>query len=158
MSARPAVTVPVRPVVVFGGPAGSPGACRVEEPDRLLRVWGMLSAASEELHKVTLPPGAVARLQRQLKAAIAELDQSVSPALAGELDCLLRPGDSATATTSGLRIDYASLLGWTGGLVIAMLDQLQHDSNRGATSPTGPGGPVPGGPLKVTGAGAPPGG
>jgi hypothetical protein len=117
-------TVPSRLAVVLGGPAGSPSACRVEEPDRLLRVWGMLSAAREELHKVTLPPVAVARLQRQLKAAFAELEPAVSPALAGELDYLTHPNDATPATASELRIDYASLLGWTSGLVIAMLDQI----------------------------------
>jgi hypothetical protein len=123
-----AVTVPSRPAVALGAPVGSPCACRVEEPDRLMRVWGMLSAASEELHKVKLPPKAVGRLQRQLKAAIAELERSVSPALAGELDYLIRHDGTAPATTSELRIEYASLLGWTGGLVIAMLDQLQQDN------------------------------
>jgi Bacterial proteasome activator len=120
------VMVPSRPAVVLGGPAGSPSACRVEEPDRLFRVWGMLNAASDELHKVELQPGAVPRLQRQLKAAIAELQRSVSPALAGELDRLTRPDDTAPATTGELRIVYAALLGWTGGLVIAVLDQLQQ--------------------------------
>jgi proteasome activator-like protein len=120
------VTVPTRPAVVLGSPTGAQGACRVEEPDRLLRVWGMLSAASEELHKVKLPPEAVARLQGQLKTAIAELGQSVSPALAGELDYLTRQNDTTPATTSELRIEYASLLGWLSGLVIAMLDQLQQ--------------------------------
>ena len=120
-------TVPSRPVVMLGGPAGSPCAYRVEEPDRLLRVWGMLSAASDELHKVKLPSGAVARLQQQLKATIAELEQAISPALAGELDHLTRHG-TVPATTSELRIEYASLLGWTGGLVIAMLDRLQQDN------------------------------
>jgi proteasome activator-like protein len=119
-----AVMVPSRPAVVLGGLAGSPCAYRVEEPDRLLRVWGMLSAASDELHKVKLPPEAVAGLQRQLKAAIAELERSVSPALAGELDYLTRQNDTTLATASELRVEYASLLGWTGGLVIAMLDQL----------------------------------
>jgi proteasome activator-like protein len=127
-----AVTVPSRPVVVLGGPAGSPCACRVEEPDRLLRVWGMLSAGSEELHKVTLPPRAVARLQEQLKTATAELEQSVSPALAGELDDLTRHNGTVPATLSELRVEYASLLGWTSGLVIAMLGQLQQ-SNAGVT-------------------------
>ena len=126
------VTVPTHPVVVFGGPAGASDACRVEEPDRLLRVWGMLSAASEELHKVELPPEAMARLQRQLKTATAELEQSVSPALAGELDYLTRENDTIPATTGELRIEYASLLGWTSGLVIAMLDGL-HQGNVGVT-------------------------
>ena len=103
----------------------------MDKPDRLLRVWGMLSAIGDELHKAELPPEAVARLQRQLKAAIAELEHSVSPALAGELDGLTRQDGTAPPTVSELRIEYASLLGWTGGLVIAMLEELQQ-GNTGA--------------------------
>jgi len=113
-----------QPPVVLDGPAGSPSAYRVNEPDRLLRVWGMLSAASADLRTVTLPPTAMARLQRQLKAAIAELELAVSPALAGELDYLTHQNDATLGTASELRVDYASLLGWTSGLVIAMLDQI----------------------------------
>ena len=54
----------------------------------------------------------------------------MSPALRGELDHLTRHDGTVPATTSELRIEYASLVGWTGGLVIviAMLDQLQQGS------------------------------
>lgn len=136
------VRVPSRPAVVLTGPAGSPSACRVEQPDRLLRVWGALSAASGELHKVKLQSEALPRLQRQLEAAAAELRQSVSPALAGELDRLTRHDDTAPTTTGRLRIEYATLLGWTGGLVIAMLDQLQRGEADTIAQPTPPASPA----------------
>jgi hypothetical protein len=118
------VAVPSRPAVVRDGQAGSPRDCRIEAPDRLLRVWALLSASSEELHKVSLPPAALPRLQRQLRAATAELQRSVSPTLAAELGRLVRCDGPPTA--GELRIEYASLLGWTGGLVISMLEQLEQ--------------------------------
>jgi hypothetical protein len=123
------VTVPSHLAVVLGGPARSPRAYRVEAPGRLLRVWALLSAGSEELHQVQLPPAALPRLQRQLRAATTELQRSLSPALAGELSRLLRHDGTEPVTIGKLRIEYATVLGWTGGLVIAMLNQLeQHNA------------------------------
>lgn len=101
-------------------------------------MWGALSAASDELHKVKLQPGALPRLQRQLQAATAELRRPVSPALAGELDRLTHQGGIAPATTGELRIEYATLLGWTGGLVITMLDQLQQGGADTIAQPSPP--------------------
>ncbi|MGE5291155.1 MAG: hypothetical protein ACM3ML_28945 [Micromonosporaceae bacterium] len=58
-----------------------------------------------------------------LEAASAELERSVSPQLAQELHRLVR-WDEATAGIGELRIEYASVLGWTSGLVITMLKKL----------------------------------
>ena len=63
------------------------------------------------------------RLQRLLDVVRAELDRSVSPALADELHRLVFPGDEEPSAAQ-LRMEYASLLGWASGLVVAMLDQL----------------------------------
>ena len=41
--------------------------------------------------------------------------------LAGELRHLIRQRQAAAPTADELRVEYASLLGWTGGLVIEML-------------------------------------
>jgi len=58
----------------MGRAAGASRVCRVDAPDRVLRIWAML--ASAELHQASLRPEAVPRLQRQLDALIAELDRS----------------------------------------------------------------------------------
>jgi hypothetical protein len=113
-----------RLAVVLNGHSGSPRPCRVEAPDRVLRMWTLLNTADDELHQAKLSPGAAARLERQLRVITTELERSVSPVLADELHHLIGQGRNASPTLAELRVDYASVLGWTGGLVIAMLDQL----------------------------------
>ncbi len=113
-------------VVVPGSPAEARRGYRVQAPGRVLRMWSLLSAADGELHQVQLPPGAAARLYRQLQAVTAELERSVSPALAGELHDLTRCGGIAAPTAADLRAEYATVLGWAGGLVIGMLSQIEE--------------------------------
>ena len=135
-----------RIVVALGRPAQGPGACRVESPERVVRMWELLNEAGGELHLQTMPPESLARVQRLLKAVKAELERSVSPALAEELrhliDCVGGEPDAAE-----MRIEYASLLGWVGGLVIGMYSQLEdagrHQRMAGHTSGGGPGGEDP---------------
>lgn len=120
-----AETMPMpRIVVVLGRTAPGGKAYRVESPDRVLRMWALLNEAGSELHAQALPPQSLARIQRLLKAVRAELERSVSPALAGELRHLLGFG-GAEPDAAEVRIEYASLLGWVGGLVIGMLGQLE---------------------------------
>ena len=102
-----------------------------------MRVWALLNAADSELHQVSLPTEAVGRLKRQLEAITAEVEGAVSGELAGELDRLVRRRGTAPATVGELRIEYASLLGWVGGLVIGMLSELEM-----ASADTGPDGPA----------------
>jgi len=80
--------------------------------------------AGSELQAQALPPQSLARVHRMLMAVQAELERSVSPALAGELHRLL-DGGGAEPSAAEVRMEYASLLGWAGGLVIAMLGQLE---------------------------------
>ena len=138
-------------VVVLDQPAGAE-ACWVEAPDRVLRIWALLGAAGEELRQVTLPPGVTSRLHQQLQAVIAELQNSISPALAGELNRLILPEATAPVTAADLRVELASLTGWVSGLVIAMLSQLEPR----LVLTGGPATPVSPGQLLATAA-APPG-
>jgi len=119
-----AVTVP-RLAVVLGRPADASRICRVDAPGRVLRIWALLYHADDELHQASLPPAAAPRLQRQLDALTGELERSVSPELAGELRHLIRHSQAAAPTADELRVEYASLLGWTGALVIEMLSQIE---------------------------------
>ena len=113
-----------RVAVSFSRPGPGP-AFRVDSPARVLRLWSLLNAAAGEVRAARLPPPARDRLQRVLTGVSAELGQCLSPALAEELGGLLGPAPAAVPEAAELRVDYALLLGWLGGLVIGMLDQLE---------------------------------
>ncbi len=115
---------PAPRVAIVVGRAGHAGLVyRVESPDRVLRMFGLLTAARDELDLTAMPPQGLARVQRLLGNVRAELDRSVSPALADELrNLVFLSSDEPSA--SELRLEYASLLGWASGLVVAMLDAL----------------------------------
>jgi len=119
------VVTPPRLAVIMGRPADASRVCRVDASDRVLRIWAMLASADDELHQASLRPGAVARLQRQLDALVGELDRSLSPALAGELHRLIGREAGTELSADELRVEYATLLSWTIGLVIGILTQLE---------------------------------
>jgi len=125
-------------VVIVGEPAGVGSALRIEEPDRLLRIWSLLQATSEQLDSATLPPEGIPGLQRQLQTIRGELERALSPPLAAELRRIL-PSPDPTPSAGALRIECAALVSWTASLVVQMLtafaaahERLQHVStNRG---------------------------
>ena len=125
LPADPAPCVPVPRVAVSFTRPGAGQAYRVDSPGRVLRLWSLLNAAAGEVRAGELPPGARGRLRRVLTGVSAELGECVSPALADELDGLLAGPGTAVPDAAELRVDYALLLGWLGGLVIGMLDQLE---------------------------------
>lgn len=110
-------------VVIVGEPADAGSALRIEAPDRLLRIWLLLQATSEQLDSATLPPEGIPGLQRQLGAIRRELERAVSSPLAAELQRIL-PSDDAPPSADTLRIECAVLLSWAGSLVVQMLGHL----------------------------------
>jgi len=79
-------------------------------------------------------------------AVVTELERSVSAPLADELCNLLRPQTTSPGRDE-LRIECASLLGWTGGLVLGILDQVEAAAV--ATALPTPLGPQPGSLLRI---------
>jgi hypothetical protein len=116
--------------VVMDRPTDASRICRVDAPDRVLRIWAMLRNAGEELRQASLRPEMTARLQRQLDALTAELEKSLSPALAGELHRIIDRDKDIELTAGELRVEYATLLAWTIGLVIEILTQLEAASKK----------------------------
>jgi hypothetical protein len=129
-SGQPEAVVPLSLAVVMGKAADASRICRVDAPDRVLRVWAMLSSVSGELRQASLRPEARARLQLQLGAFTAELERSLSPALAGELHRIIDRDKDTELTADELRVEYATLLAWTIGLVIGMLSQIDAASTK----------------------------
>ena len=110
-------------VVVVSEPADGGAAFRVEEPERLLRVWSLLQATYEQVDSAALPPEGMPGLQRQLQTIRSELERAVSPPLAAELQRLL-PSHDAVPSAGALRIECAVLMSWVGSLVVQTLSEL----------------------------------
>jgi len=110
-------------IVIVGESAGGGSASRIEDPARLLRVWSLLQATSEQLEGATLAPEEMPGLQRQLQAVRRELELSVSAPLAAELQRLL-PSHDPAPSAGALRIEYAALMNWAGNLVMRMFAVL----------------------------------
>jgi hypothetical protein len=110
-------------VAIVGESAHGGSAFRVEEPDRLLRVWSLLQATCEQVDSATLPPEGIPGLQRQLQTIRGELERAVSPPLAAELRRIL-PSHDAAPSAGALRIECAILLSWAGSLVVQTLAEL----------------------------------
>ena len=123
------MAAPTRFAVIIGKPAGDGSACRVEAPDRLLRVWSLLQATYEQSDWAALPAEGVPALQRQLQAIRRELEKAVSPPLAAELRRIMPPQDT-TPSVGALRIECAVLLSWSGSLMVEILRALAVASER----------------------------
>jgi Bacterial proteasome activator len=118
--------VPPCLAVVVGPGNGTGQVCRVDAPDRVLRVWALLGNAADDLRQANLPPEVIARRRRQLDAAVAELETSLSPALADELHRLIGPKKDAELSADELRVERATVLAWTAGLLTEVLSQIDE--------------------------------
>jgi Protein of unknown function (DUF2587) len=123
------IAVPARFAVILGKPAADGSACRIEAPDRLLRVSSLLRATYGQLDWAALPPESLPALQRQLQTVRRELEQAISPPLAAELRRILPPQDAAPSV-GALRIEYAVLLSWSDSLTMEILRALAAASER----------------------------
>jgi len=120
---------PTRQFAVVVGESAGGAACRIEAPERLLRVWSLLQATHEQIDHGALPPEDLPRLQRQLQAIRRELADTVSPPLAAELQRIAPPWDEAPSA-AGLRIECAALAIWAGSLTMDMLGILEAADRR----------------------------
>ena len=74
------------------------------------------------------------RLQRQLQEIRRELEDTVSPPLAAELQRILSSQDEAPSG-GALRIECTVLLSWADSLTIQMLSTLEAERERQARPP-----------------------
>jgi len=115
-------------VVIVGERADVGSALRIEDPARLLRVWALLQATSEQLNGASLPPDGLPGLQTQLRVIRREAERAVSPPLVAELQLIL-PSQDAAPSAGALRIECTVLVSWVGSLVMQMLGIFVTDTN-----------------------------
>ena len=133
-------------------PAGARPPGYVDQPNKVVRVTGMLRRLLEEARHDELGPGARARLRTIYETSLEELTETFSDDLRDELERLALPFDQPTPPSEAeLRVAQAQLVGWLDGLVRgieAALKARQVAGGGQVPRPLDPrgGGPEPGEP------------
>ncbi len=121
----------------------------VERPSKVMRIGSMIKQLLDEVRQAELDEPSRTRLKEIYELSVHELADTLSPALAEELDRLALPFDSPTPSTAELRIAQAQLVGWLEGLFHGIQATLfaqqvsaqnQLEEMRRRSLPTGEGG------------------
>jgi len=88
----------------------------VERPAKVMRIGSMIKQLLDEVRQAELDEPSRVRLKEIYELSVRELADTLSPALAEELDRLALPFESPTPTDAELRIAQAQLVGWLEGL------------------------------------------
>lgn len=113
---------PVEPAVVVGPgrdgqqPFDEESSESVERPAKVMRIGSMIKQLLDEVRQAELDEPSRQRLKDIYELSVHELAETLSPALAEELDRLALPFESPTPTDAELRIAQAQLVGWLEGL------------------------------------------
>ena len=114
--------VSAEPTVVITNAQDGPGfvdaeaAESVERPAKVMRIGSMIKQLLDEVRQAELDEPSRLRLKEIYELSVHELADTLSPALAEELDRLALPFESPTPTDAELRIAQAQLVGWLEGL------------------------------------------
>jgi hypothetical protein len=127
-----------------------PGAFEEEEfvsqPAKLMRIASMAKQLLEEVRAAPLDEASRTRMKEIYQESIRQLEATLSPELAQELDRFAIPFDGDAPTDAELRVAQGQLVGWLAGLfqgiqatlfVQQVATQRQLEQMRGV----GPGGP-----------------
>jgi hypothetical protein len=86
------------------------------DPQRLLRIAGVVREVLEEARRIRPEPGALEHLREVHRRIVDELKRSLPEKLWDELDDLTPDPDPRDATLEELGIAHAEILGWLEGL------------------------------------------
>ncbi len=117
-----AATGVAEPTIVVTGPLGEQESANpeegesVERPAKVMRIGSMIKQLLDEVRQAELDEPSRIRLKEIYELSVRELADTLSPALAEELDRLALPFESPTPTDAELRIAQAQLVGWLEGL------------------------------------------
>jgi hypothetical protein len=129
-----------------------PGAVEDEEfvsqPAKLMRIASMAKQLLEEVRMAPLDDASRARMKEIYQESVRQLEATLSPELAAELDRLAIPfDDGAPPTDAELRVAQGQLVGWLSGLfqgiqatlfVQQVATQRQLEQMRGGGPSRGP--------------------
>ena len=115
----PRALVPVE--VAQPGEVAPPGALEEEEfvsqPAKLMRIASMAKQLLEEVRMAPLDDASRTRMKEIYQESVRQLEATLSPELAAELDRLAIPfGDGAPPSDAELRVAQGQLVGWLAGL------------------------------------------
>jgi hypothetical protein len=122
----------------------------VSQPAKLMRIASMAKQLLEEVRMAPLDDASRTRMKEIYHESIRQLEGTLSPELAAELDRLAIPFDDGPPTDAELRVAQGQLVGWLAGLfqgiqatlfVQQVATQRQLEQMRGVGLSRGPLGP-----------------
>jgi hypothetical protein len=142
-----------RPRALVPAEIAQPGPSEEEEvvsqPAKLMRIASMAKQLLEEVRMAPLDDASRTRMKEIYHESIRQLEGTLSPELAAELDRLAIPFDEGPPTDAELRVAQGQLVGWLAGLfqgiqatlfVQQVATQRQLEQMRGVAQPRGPAG------------------
>jgi hypothetical protein len=126
----------------------------VSQPAKLMRIASMAKQLLEEVRMAPLDDASRTRMKEIYHESIRQLEGTLSPELATELDRLAIPFDDGPPTDAELRVAQGQLVGWLAGLfqgiqatlfVQQVATQRQLEQMRGVGPAKGPVGGQDGG-------------
>ncbi len=121
----------------------------VSQPAKLMRIASMAKQLLEEVRMAPLDDASRTRMKEIYHESIRQLEGTLSPELAAELDSLAIPFDEGPPSDAELRVAQGQLVGWLAGLfqgiqatlfVQQVATQRQLEQMRGVGSSRGPAG------------------
>ncbi len=109
---RPSLVVPTE--IAQPSPPGE--AEVVSQPAKLMRMAAMAKQLLDEVRAAPLDDASRKRMKEIYTESIRQLEETLSPELADELDRLAIPFDSEPPTDAELRVAQGQLVGWLAGL------------------------------------------
>ena len=88
----------------------------VSQPAKLMRIASMAKQLLEEVRMAPLDDASRIRMKEIYHESIRQLEATLSPELAKELDRLAIPFDDGAPTDAELRVAQGQLVGWLAGL------------------------------------------
>jgi hypothetical protein len=88
----------------------------IAQPAKLMRIASMAKQLLDEVRAAPLDDASRIRMKEIYHESVRQLEQTLSPELAKELDSLAIPFDDGAPSDAELRVAQGQLVGWLSGL------------------------------------------